>query len=38
MKLAIVSDIHGNAVAFDVVLDDLRAAAPDAVGGGGKRR
>src|SRR5438046_5196967 len=31
MKLATVSDIHGNAVAFDAVLDDLRATSPDAV-------
>ncbi len=31
VKLAIVSDIHGNAVALDAVLDDLRGAAPDAV-------
>jgi predicted phosphodiesterase len=31
MRLAIVSDIHGNLVALDAVLADLRLRAPDAV-------
>jgi 3',5'-cyclic AMP phosphodiesterase CpdA len=29
MRIAIVSDIHGNRTAFETVLADLRAAAPD---------
>jgi putative phosphoesterase len=31
MRLAIVSDVHGNLVALEAVLSDLRARAPDAV-------
>ena len=31
MRLAIVSDVHGNAFALDAVLNDLRAESPDAV-------
>ncbi len=31
MKLAIISDIHGNAVAFEAVLDELKKDAPDRV-------
>ena len=31
MKIAVVSDIHGNALAFDAVLADLAREAPDAV-------
>src|SRR5262245_16906707 len=35
MRIAIVSDIHGNRTAFDAVLDDLRITAPDLVLHGG---
>ena len=35
MRIAIVSDIHGNLAALDAVLDDLRAASPDLVLHGG---
>ena len=31
MRLAILTDIHGNAFALEVVLKDVRSAAPDAV-------
>jgi putative phosphoesterase len=31
MRLAVLADIHGNADALAAVLDDLRAAAPDAI-------
>ena len=31
MRLAILSDVHGNAYALEAVLADIRAAAPDAV-------
>lgn len=31
MRLAIISDIHGNALALDAVLADLASASPDAV-------
>lgn len=29
MRLAIISDIHGNAIAFQAVLEDLKKVAPD---------
>jgi predicted phosphodiesterase len=35
MRIAIVSDIHGNRTAFEAVLEDLRQAAPDLVLHGG---
>lgn len=35
MRIAIVSDIHGNRRAFDAVLSDLREVAPDLVVHGG---
>lgn len=35
MRIAIVSDIHGNLTAFEAVLADLRQAAPDLVLHGG---
>ena len=35
MRIAIVSDIHGNRTAFDAVLADLRDASPDLVLHGG---
>ena len=35
MRIAIVSDIHGNRTAFDAVLADLRETAPDLVLHGG---
>jgi predicted phosphodiesterase len=35
MRIAIVSDIHGNRTAFAAVLDDIRGAAPDLVLHGG---
>jgi putative phosphoesterase len=35
MRIAVVSDIHGNLTAFDAVLADLRDAAPDLVFHGG---
>ena len=35
MRIAIVSDIHGNRVAFEAVLADLRQASPDLILHGG---
>src|SRR5712664_99062 len=35
MRTAIVSDVHGNLLAFEAVLADLRDAAPDLVVQGG---
>jgi predicted phosphodiesterase len=35
MRIAVVSDIHGNRTAFEAVLADLRAAAPDLILHGG---
>lgn len=35
MRIAILSDIHGNRTAFDAVLGDLRRTSPDAVFFGG---
>jgi putative phosphoesterase len=35
MKLAIVSDVHGNLAALDAVLDDLSSIKPDLVAHGG---
>ncbi len=35
MRIAVVSDIHGNRTAFDAVLADLRETAPDLVFHGG---
>lgn len=35
MRIAIVSDIHGNRFAFDAVLEDLRETAPDLIVHGG---
>lgn len=35
MRIAVVSDIHGNLTAFEAVLADLRLAAPDLVFHGG---
>ncbi len=35
MRIAIVSDIHGNRTAFDAVVSDLRQTAPDVVLHGG---
>lgn len=35
MRIAVVSDIHGNLAAFEAVLADLRLAAPDLVFHGG---
>src|SRR5262245_821295 len=35
MRIAIVSDIHGNLTAFEAVLEDLRSTAPDMVFHGG---
>jgi putative phosphoesterase len=35
MRIAIVSDIHGNRTAFEAVLEDLRQTAPDLVLHGG---
>ena len=35
MRIAVVSDIHGNRTAFEAVLDDLRDTAPDLVLHGG---
>jgi predicted phosphodiesterase len=35
MRIAIVSDIHGNRFAFDAVLSDLRETAPDLILHGG---
>lgn len=31
MRLAVLSDVHGNAVAFQAVIDDMKRMAPDAV-------
>src|SRR3954451_1128693 len=31
MRVAIISDIHGNRQALEAVLDDVRAVGPDAV-------
>lgn len=31
MRLAAISDIHGNAVAFEAVINDLRRQSPDAI-------
>ena len=31
MRIAVISDIHGNLTALEAVLEDLRSAAPDAV-------
>jgi predicted phosphodiesterase len=31
MRLAVISDVHGNAFALDAVLQDLRAEAPDLI-------
>ncbi|HEY6392930.1 MAG TPA: metallophosphoesterase family protein [Bryobacteraceae bacterium] len=35
MRIAIVSDIHGNRTAFEAVLDDLRQTSPDLIFHGG---
>ena len=35
MRIAIVSDIHGNRTAFEAVLADLQQAAPDLIFHGG---
>src|SRR6476646_9374356 len=35
MRMAIISDIHGNRTAFEAVLADVRQAAPDLVLHGG---
>lgn len=35
MRIAVVSDVHGNRRAFDAVLDDLRRVSPDLVVHGG---
>src|ERR1700757_616244 len=35
MRIAIVSDIHGNRTAFEAVLEDLRETAPDLILHGG---
>ena len=35
MRIAVVTDIHGNLTAFEAVLADLRAMAPDAIVHGG---
>jgi predicted phosphodiesterase len=35
MRIAVVSDIHGNLTAFEAVLEDLRQAAPDLIFHGG---
>jgi 3',5'-cyclic AMP phosphodiesterase CpdA len=35
MRIAILSDIHGNRTAFDAVVEDLRRTAPDLVLHGG---
>ncbi|HLH01194.1 MAG TPA: metallophosphoesterase family protein [Bryobacteraceae bacterium] len=35
MRIAILSDIHGNRTAFEAVLNDLRAASPDLILHGG---
>jgi 3',5'-cyclic AMP phosphodiesterase CpdA len=35
MRVAVVSDIHGNLTAFEAVLADIRRASPDLVVHGG---
>ncbi|HEX4066599.1 MAG TPA: metallophosphoesterase family protein [Acidobacteriaceae bacterium] len=35
MRLAVVSDIHGNRTAFEAVLADLKSVSPDMVLHGG---
>ena len=35
MRIAIVSDIHGNRTAFEAVLGDLRQTSPDLILHGG---
>src|SRR5579863_1291602 len=35
MRIAVVSDIHGNRTAFEAVLEDLRETAPDLIFHGG---
>jgi predicted phosphodiesterase len=35
MRVAIVSDIHGNRTAFEAVLSDLRQTSPDLILHGG---
>ena len=35
MRIAVVSDIHGNRTAFEAVLEDLRETAPDVIYHGG---
>jgi 3',5'-cyclic AMP phosphodiesterase CpdA len=35
MRIAVVSDIHGNLTAFNAVLHDLKIAAPDLILHGG---
>src|SRR5215510_154548 len=35
MRIAIVSDIHGNRTAFEAVLEDLRQTSPDLILHGG---
>jgi predicted phosphodiesterase len=35
MRIAIVSDVHGNRTAFDAVLSDLRETSPDLILHGG---
>ncbi len=35
MRIAVVSDIHGNLTAFEAVLDDIRRASPDLILHGG---
>ena len=35
MRIAVVSDIHGNRTAFEAVVEDLRKTAPDLVLHGG---
>ncbi len=35
MRIAVLSDIHGNLTAFEAVLSDLRGCSPDLVFHGG---
>src|ERR1039458_1776749 len=35
MRIAVVSDIHGNRTAFEAVLEDLRQTSPDLILHGG---
>lgn len=35
MRIAIISDIHGNRTAFEAILEDLRQASPDVIFHGG---